>query len=54
MQTVKEHWNQAALLGTVPVIGVAIGLSQMPCFSTRFLDNPTSLVIDFRAGPATT
>lgn len=32
----------------------AIGLSQMPCFRIGFLDNPTRLVIDFRAGSVTT
>jgi hypothetical protein len=31
----------------------AIGLSQMPCFRIGFLDNPTRLVIDFRASSAT-
>jgi hypothetical protein len=30
----------------------AIGLSQMPCYRLGFLDNPTRLVIDFRASSA--
>lgn len=32
----------------------AIALSQMPCYRMAFLDNPTRLVIDFRAASATT
>lgn len=32
----------------------AIGLSQLPCYRMAFLDNPTRLVIDFRAASATT
>jgi hypothetical protein len=31
----------------------AIGLSQLPCYRMAFLDKPTRLVIDFRAGSAT-
>jgi hypothetical protein len=32
----------------------AIALSRMPCYRMAFLDNPTRLVIDFRAASATT
>lgn len=32
----------------------AIALSRMPCYRMAFLDNPTRLVIDFRAVSATT
>jgi hypothetical protein len=28
----------------------AIGLSQVPCFRTAYLDHPTRLVIDFLPG----
>ena len=30
----------------------AIGLSEVPCFRTAYLDNPTRLVMDFQAGTA--
>jgi hypothetical protein len=34
------------------VVQWAIGLSQVPCFRTAYLDNPTRLVIEFQVGPA--
>jgi len=32
----------------------AIGLSQVPCYRMALMDNPARLVVDFRAGSATT